>query len=447
MKKDTTPVRITGLDIENVKRVSAVHLEPSETGLTVIGGDNRQGKTSVLDAIMSALGGEKFTPSNAVREGADKGQVTVSLSNGLVVTRSFTAKGSYLKVSDPAGSKGGQMLLNEFVSEFALSLGKFLQASDRDKTKTLLQIIGVDLTPFEEKHKRLYGEREGVGRLRERAKGHAESMPYNEAVGAEMLTPSDIMAELERKVAVNARNREIRTKAEAFRGNLKRAQQRLDESADMVAELTKRLDQAKREHDERAAECVRQEKELEAATKAAAAVQDEDVTALKERLAQIEDTNAEIRKNLEREKALAEAEGYTEEYRALSHQLEANNAEMRDLLNGAAMPLPGLSVEGGVLTFAGAAWDCMSGADQLRVATAIVRKLNPACGFVLIDKIEQMDLATLREFGTWLQAEGLQAITTRVSRGDECSIVIEAGAVVEVRETTVESEKDEFSFA
>jgi hypothetical protein len=65
---------------------------------------------------------------------------------------------------------------------------------------------------------------------------------------------------------------------------------------------------------------------------------------------------------------------------------------------------------------------------------AIVRKLNPACGFVLIDKIEQMDLATLRTFGAWLQAEGLQAITTRVSRGDECSIIIEAGAVSEVRE-------------
>lgn len=436
-----TPVHITALDIENVKRVSAVRLEPAETGLTVIGGDNRQGKTSVLDAIMAALGGEKFTPSNAVREGADKGQVTVTLSNGIAVTRSFTGKGSYLKVSDPDGGKGGQMLLNEFVSEFALSLGKFIGASDKEKTKTLLQILGVDLTPFEERHKKLYADREQTGRLRDRAKGHAESMPYNDAVGTEILTPSDIMVELERKVAVNAKNREIRTRAEAFRENLKRAQQRLDESANMVEELANRLEQAKRENAERAFECDRQEKELEAATRAAAAVQDEDVTAIKQRLAQIDDTNAEVRKNLEREKALAEAEGYADEYRALSRQIDANQAEMRDLLNGAAMPLPGLSVDGGVLTFDGAAWDCMSGADQLRVATAIVRQLNPSCGFVLIDKIEQMDLATLRDFGGWLRSEGLQAITTRVSRGDECSIVIEEGEVAEVREPS------ELSFA
>ena len=45
----------------------------------------------------------------------------------------------------------------------------------------------------------------------------------------------------------------------------------------------------------------------------------------------------------------------------------------------------------------------MSGSEQLRVATAIVRKLNPDCGFVLIDKLEQMDIETMNEFGTWLE--------------------------------------------
>ena len=72
----------------------------------------------------------------------------------------------------------------------------------------------------------------------------------------------------------------------------------------------------------------------------------------------------------------------------------------------------------------------MSGSDQLKVATAIVRKLNPQCGFVLLDKLEQMDLQTMQEFGSWLEFQGLQAIATRVSTGDECSIIIEDGTVV-----------------
>lgn len=71
----------------------------------------------------------------------------------------------------------------------------------------------------------------------------------------------------------------------------------------------------------------------------------------------------------------------------------------------------------------------MSGSGRLKVATAIVRKLNPRCGFVLLDKLEQMDRETLDEFGQWLEAEGLQAIATRVSTGDECSIIISDGYV------------------
>ena len=45
------PVKIIGFEAENVKRIQAVALEPSSNGLTVIGGNNGNGKTSILDAI------------------------------------------------------------------------------------------------------------------------------------------------------------------------------------------------------------------------------------------------------------------------------------------------------------------------------------------------------------------------------------------------------------
>lgn len=48
----------------------------------------------------------------------------------------------------------------------------------------------------------------------------------------------------------------------------------------------------------------------------------------------------------------------------------------------------GLSVQDGALTYNGHGWDCMSTSEQLRVATAIVRAMNPKCGFVLLDKLE-----------------------------------------------------------
>ena len=66
---------------------------------------------------------------------------------------------------------------------------------------------------------------------------------------------------------------------------------------------------------------------------------------------------------------------------------------------------------------------------QLVVATAIASRLSPKCKFVLVDKLEQLDAETLKEYDAYLRKNGLQCIGTRVSTGGECSIVIEDGMV------------------
>src|SRR5690606_6683860 len=135
-------IRINKLEIENVKRVKAVKIEPSETGLTIIGGDNNQGKTSILDSIAWGLGGNKYRPSQADREGSvTPPHLHIVLSNGLVVERK--GKNSDLKVIDPNGQKGGQQLLDSFVEELAINLPKFMNATSKEKANILLQIIGV----------------------------------------------------------------------------------------------------------------------------------------------------------------------------------------------------------------------------------------------------------------------------------------------------------------
>ena len=63
-------LKINQLEVENVKRIKAVKVEPTANGLTIIGGNNNQGKTSVLDSIAWALGGDRYRPSQATREGS-----------------------------------------------------------------------------------------------------------------------------------------------------------------------------------------------------------------------------------------------------------------------------------------------------------------------------------------------------------------------------------------
>ena len=133
---------------------------------------------------------------------------------------------------------------------------------------------------------------------------------------------------------------------------------------------------------------------------------------------------------MDKDKAEDDAREYKEQYAAYTREIEDVRKKKAKLLQSHELPLPGLSVDDGELVYNGQKWDNMSGSDRLKVSTAIVRKLNPKCGFVLLDKLEQMDLATLNEFGRWLEQEGLQAIATRVSTGGECSIIIDDGYVV-----------------
>ena len=153
-------VKINSLELENVKRIKAVQLEPAANGLTIIGGKNGQGKTSVLDAIAWALGDDRRRPSQAQRQGsAVPPTLKVTLSNGLIVERG--GKNATLEVIDPTGKKSGQQLLNTFISEFALDIPKFIQATSKEKAEILLRIIGVgdQLVKLDFEEKQIYKDR------------------------------------------------------------------------------------------------------------------------------------------------------------------------------------------------------------------------------------------------------------------------------------------------
>ncbi len=409
-------VKITQFELENVKRIKAVNVEPQENGLTVIGGRNNQGKTSVLDAIAWALGGDKFKPSSAMREGSNVPPVLqIKLSNGLIVER--RGKNSDLKVIDPSGNRAGQQLLNEFVSQFALDIPKFMESNNKKKADILLQIIGVgdQLFELEQKEEELYNKRRYIGQLADSKKKHAAEMTSYPDAPIDLISASQLIQEQQEILARNGENQRKREKVV----ELKREYDLLDnEISSLQAKLRELTDKRNKLSDD-----------LRIAETNARDLQDESTAELEKSIADIDIVNSRVRANLDKMHAETEAKQYTEQYDDLTNQIDKVRKEKYDLLNSAELPLPGLSVENGELTYNGFKWDNLSGSDQLKVTTAIVRKLNPNCGFVLLDKLEQMDEDTLHEFGAWLEAEGLQAIATRVSTGGECSIIIEDGYV------------------
>ena len=402
-------LKINQLEVENVKRIKAVKVEPTANGLTIIGGNNNQGKTSVLDAIAWALGGDRYRPSQATREGSTiPPNLHIVMSNGLIVDRK--GKNSDLKVTDPSGKKGGQQLLNEFVNQLALDLPKFMEASGKEKADILLQIIGIgdQLHALEQQETDQYNRRRAIGQIADQKEKFAKEQPYYPDAPKDIVSATEL---IKRQQDILAKNGENQRKRERLH-QLEQESQKINEELEA---LLKRQEQV--------------QADLETARKSAADLQDESTAELEASITNIEEINRKVRANLDKDKAEDDAREYRRQYDGLTKELEDTRQKKADLLTNAPLPLPELSVQDGNLVYKGQQWDNMSGSDRLKVATAIVRKLNPKCGFVLLDKLEQMDLGTLQEFGAWLEAEGLQAIATRVSTGNECSIIIEDGYV------------------
>ena len=362
-------MKINKLEIENVKRVKAVKIEPTANGLTIIGGKNNQGKTSVLDAIAWALGGDRYRPSQAQREGSViSPNLHIVMNNGLIVER--RGKNSDLKVTDPNGKKAGQQLLNEFVEQLALDLPKFMEATSREKAQTLLQIIGVGprLADLERQEKELYNERTYIGRTADQKEKYAKEQPYYPEVPSVPVSASELIRQQQEILAQNGENQRKRER----RHQLEQEYQSVTEQIQALLAKQGQL-----------------EADLKIARETSEGLTDRSTAELEENISNIEEINRKVRANLDKDKAEEDAKGYREQYKRLTAQIEEIRSQKTDLLKEADLPLPGLGVEDGELVYHGQKWDNMSGSEQLKVSTAIVRRLNPECGFVLLDKLEQ----------------------------------------------------------
>lgn len=326
-------IKINKLEIENVKRIKAVKIEPTKNGLTIVGGNNNQGKTSVLDSIAWALGGDRYKPSNATRDGSTiPPNLHIVMSNGLVVERK--GKNSSLKVTDPNGNKGGQQLLNDFVEQLALDLPKFMESSGKEKAQTLLKIIGVgdQLTALEQQEKELYNERLYVGRTADQKVKFAKEQPYYPDAPKDLVSPSDLIKQQQEILARNGANQKKRDHAVDLHVERNRLAEKVNSLEEELKRYKKQLTQV--------------DYDMTIAYKTVEELQDESTAELEESIANIEEINRKVRANLDKDKAEEDARTYQDQYTELTKKIESVRDEKTDLLNAADLPLPELSVMG-----------------------------------------------------------------------------------------------------
>ncbi len=422
------PLKIVSLEIENVKRLHAVHIEPDGSAV-IIGGRNTQGKTSVLDAITMALSGAKC--ERPVHGDETKGKVVIDLGE-IVVTRTFTPSGGgSLTVAAANGAKfsSPQTMLDAMLGKISFDPLAFTRMKPAEQLATLRDLCGVSTAMIDSARASAFDERTTVNRKVKEVEAQIVAMPFHNDAPAEEQSAAKITEELK---AANAANND-RTE---FIAAGKRAAQALAEATGAVA--------SKREEIARLEESIAAEKakladwevgvtertdELEAMRAKAAEMKEIDTAPIIASLDTIGEQNRKLNENRIRADAGTALKTHREKADALTRKIEDCDAKKRARLEAAKYPVKGLALAEAGIEFNGIPFEQASSAEQLKVSVAIGIAMNPRVRVILVrdgSLLDEDSLAMMREMA---EESNSQVWIERVSQGDECNVIISDGRI------------------
>lgn len=361
-------MKIVELRSENIKALRAVEIRPDGKPV-VLTGDNEQGKSSVLDSIFIALTGK--TPDKPIRDGAAKARVRLDLGE-VTVERRITPKGVYLEVKGADGTKvtSPQTLLNSLIGQLTFDPLAFTNMNSAEQRAALMEAAGLDLSDLDAAYSQAYEERTHANREAKTAEAHWRSMPdAPEGTPEEEQSASDLIAEIgNMESSRRARENAI--------GEQQRLKQRRYDLRNQIVALEDQLAAAKKALD-------RINMEIEA-VEIPEAASDEEISAAKQRLADLETTNASVRMA----KTKAEAEARAREARNKANQADAAVQrilkEKADRISNADFGVEGLTVDDSGVLYEGQPFSQLSTARQIQVSALLAMKANPKLRIILI---------------------------------------------------------------
>ena len=410
-------MKIIQLTASNVKRLKAVEITPDGT-LQIVGGRNAQGKSSVLDAIWLALGGGKAGKETTlpIRDGESKASVTLDLGD-LVVTRSWTQKGTTLKVTSKDGAVYGspQKMLDELVGRLSFDPLEFTRLSAREQRDALLDLVDldVDVDALDAERAEVFAQRTEVGR---QGKAIGDVQVDDDLPDLER-SAQDFIARIREAEAQNRRADDAANAYEATTREVEQAEARVDALREQLNEAEVSLYAASQ----------RAEMQL----KALGTFVKVDISPLEDELEGVEELNQKIRANNAARKQAERKADMRQDYEILTKKLAELDHKKAQALASATFPVPGLGFDEHGVTFQGVPFSQASSAEQIRVSLAMAMALNPKLRVLRIKDGSLLDedtLSAIREqvAGNDFQL-GLEVVTTSAEGG---AVIIEDGEVL-----------------
>ena len=408
-------MKIIKLYAENVKRIKAVEIQPTEN-VIVISGKNGQGKTSVLDSIWFALGGGnamKDVPE-PIRKGEPSAEVRLELDN-LIVTRTWnTAGNTYLKVETKdtmTSLKSPQAVLDALMDKVAFDPLEFSRMGAIEQRTVLMKSVGLydEFQKIDNLKATLYEERTNIGRELKQHEALAKSLEEDfTGVPNQQIEVESYMEELNQ---ANEHNKNIMR----FNSDLKISGERVEGYRYEIERLNAEID--------------KETYIFKAIGEKLNLMQEIPEAKIQQKIIELNTANRKVEKKKQYIKECASVKDFQEQYKGATEYIEDFEVQKRALLGKANMPVTGLTVSENEILYKDIPFTQIAESEKLKISLAMVIAQKPELRVVRItdgslldnDNMEVLkSVATRFDFQIWIE---------QVSDSGTVGIYIEDGEI------------------
>jgi len=396
-------MNILHLEINDLKRISAIEIDPTTEKPVILTGDNGQGKSSVLDGILLALSNTGL--DDPIRHGRPAANIKLTLGADkaeYLLERKITKKGSYLTLTTAEGLpvQKAQTFLNGLLGNYAFDPLEFTRLKPRDQVEALKAAAGLDFSELDAKRAEFYASRTQVGRDGKEAAAQLTAVPDPaEGVPSEEVSAAELVDTLQSLEAA-------KRAAEAAQDDADNAKFDRESADRLVAELEQRLAAAKQDAGEKA-------KAYDAAVERAAklnvaAPTDEQITEARNAIAKVDETNRAVRQARKHKELFERVTKLRSEYATLDRRIEEIDIEKSNAIKEAALPIDGLELTDEGVLMNGVFFSQLSTAEQIRISALVAMSQNPDLRIILIREGALMNTANLKMLSGLAAERGYQ---------------------------------------
>ena len=425
-------MKIISFEAENFKRLSAVSITP-EGSVVEITGKNAAGKSSILDAVWSAIKGKAATPPKPVRDGEEKAYVKIDLGH-LKITRKFIDKGengytSSITVETEEGARfpKPQEILDGLTNALTFDPLQFCRMKEADQISALESAVpDFDFDDARAKVSRLIDTRRDVNRDYKEKFTLLQNTPGADLEPGELVDEDKIILKINEVSEANNAAYENRAERQRFQNAIDSDRDQITSAEERICRLRQEIETLEHAVDTHKASIKKNTEHIEAMGPEPELANVED---LQNELHRAREQNQKVRLAKGHMALTAECADLEKEALELTNSIEAIRKEMADAVKSADCLPDGLSIHEHSVLLNGIPLSQASQAEQLRASVAVVAGMNPELRVMQIRDGALLDSSSMELLAKFAEENDLQCWIETVSSGRPSAIEIVDGQV------------------